>query len=122
MVVGVDVHKRSHTVALLDGNAVVCAVLTIPNSPAGAERLLGWLDEHDARGAIVGIENAAGYGRLLCAALSAAGSEVLNVPAWRTTEIYTSRGQARATPATPWRSRRSCCASASSSARRSSPS
>jgi hypothetical protein len=45
---GVDVHKRSHTVALLDGNAVVLAALTIPNSPAGAERLLGWLDEHDA--------------------------------------------------------------------------
>lgn len=63
MVVGVDVHKRSHAAALLDGNGVVLAALTIPNSLAGVECLLGWLNEHDAREAVIGIENAAGYGR-----------------------------------------------------------
>ena len=74
------------------------AALTIPNSPAGAERLLGWLDEHDARGAIVGIENAAGYRRLLCAALAAAGCEVLNVPAWRTHRDRHEQGRGKRPP------------------------
>jgi transposase len=84
VVVGVDVHKQSHTAALLDGRGALVETLEIENSAAGAERLCDWLAEHGAEEAVIGIENAAGYGRLLCATLAAAGFEVLNVPAWRT--------------------------------------
>jgi transposase len=84
MVVGIDVHKQSHTAALLDERGALIETLTIPNSVEGAEQLRRWLGEHGAERALIGIENAAGYGRLLCGALAAAGHVVLNVPAWRT--------------------------------------
>jgi len=83
MVVGIDVHKQSHTVALLDERGTLIETLTIANSAEGAEQLRAWASEHGAEQGVIGIENAAGYGRLLCGALSA-GHVVLNVPAWRT--------------------------------------
>jgi transposase len=84
MVVGIDVHKESHTAALLDERGALVETLTIPNSVEGAAQLHRWLSEHGGGQAGVGIENAAGYGRLLCGALTDAGYVVLNVPAWRT--------------------------------------
>jgi transposase len=84
MVVGIDIHKQSHTAALLDPRGRLIETLTIANSVEGAEQLRRWLVEQGAEEAVIGIENAAGYGRLLCGALTAAGHVVLNVPAWRT--------------------------------------
>lgn len=84
MVVGIDVHKGSHTAALLDECGALVETLTIANSAEGAAQLHSWLGEHGVETAVVGIENAAGYGRLLTGALAAAGHVVLNVPAWRT--------------------------------------
>ncbi len=84
MVVGIDVHKESHTAALLDERGALVETLTIPNSVEGAAQLHDWLSKHGGGEAVVGIENAAGYGRLLCGALADAGHVVLNVPAWRT--------------------------------------
>jgi transposase len=84
MVVGIDVHKQSHTAALLDPSGALIETVTIDNSSEGAEQLRAWLAEHSAEDATIGIENGAGYGRLLCGALAAAGHVVLNVPAWRT--------------------------------------
>ena len=81
MTIGIDVHKRSHAAALVDERGAPLATLTIPNSRAGAARLCRWLVEQGAGSAVVGIENAGGYGRLLCAMLVAAGYEVVNVPA-----------------------------------------
>jgi transposase len=83
MIVGVDIHKRSHAAAIVDERGAALSTLTIPNSRAGAARLCRWLSEHSAGSAVVGVENAGGYGRLLCAVLAAAGHEVVNVPAWR---------------------------------------
>lgn len=84
MVVGIDVHKQSHTAALLDERGALIETLTVANSVEGAERLRAWLLEQGAERALVGIENAAGYGRLLGGVLAAGGHLVLNVPAWRT--------------------------------------
>jgi len=84
MIVGIDVHKESHTAALLDERGALVETLTIPNSVEGAAQLHDWLSEHGGGEAVVGIENAAGYGRLLCGALTSVGHIVLNVPAWRT--------------------------------------
>src|SRR5215218_1796607 len=84
MIVGIDVHKRSHVAALLDERGGTIDTLGFANSPQGMGRLQAWLVEHDAAEAVIGVESPAGYGRLLVASLAAAGHDVLNVPAWRT--------------------------------------
>lgn len=84
MIAGIDVHKHTHTAALLDGASGVIATLTFANAPEGFARLRSWLECHGGERAVVGIENAAGYGRPLVASLLAGGHEVLTVPAWRT--------------------------------------
>jgi hypothetical protein len=84
MIVGIDVHKHTHTAALLNRASGEIATLTFANSPEGFGRLRHWLADRGASDALVGIENASGYGRPLVAALVAAGSEVLTVPSWRT--------------------------------------
>jgi transposase len=98
MIVGVDVHKHTHAVALLDERGGELGTLRISNSAEGVERLRAWLAERGAEGAVVGVENAAGYGRLLCAALAAAGHEVLNVPAWRTHRDRHTQGPGKSDP------------------------
>src|SRR3954463_5353032 len=62
-VVGVDVHKPSHTAALLDDRGGELGMLRFANRPDGWQTLLRWLGEHGARDVVVGVENAAGYGR-----------------------------------------------------------
>jgi transposase len=84
MILGVDVHKHTHTAALLDPPGGEVSTLTFANSADGIARLRDWLAERGGSEAVVGIENAAGYGRLLAAALIAAGHAVLTVPSWRT--------------------------------------
>ena len=69
MIVGIDVHKRSHAAALLDERGGEVATLGFANSPEGMQRLRAWLVAHDAGEAIVGVESPAGYGRLLVESL-----------------------------------------------------
>ncbi len=99
MIVGIDVHKRSHAAALIDERGAALATLTIPNSCDGVARLRRWLQERGAAQALVGVENAAGYGRLVCAVLAAAGHEVLNVPAWRVKRERPHEGPGKSDPA-----------------------
>ena len=84
MFVGIDCHKHRHAAALLDERGGLIATLLFANRPEGYRELIGWLVDHQAAGAVVGIENPAGFGRPLTAALVGAGFETLNVPAWRT--------------------------------------
>jgi transposase len=98
MTVGVDVHKQSHAAAIVDERGVAIATLTIPNSRAGAARLCRWLTEYSPSPFVVGVENAGGYGRLLCAVLVAAGHEVLNVPAWRVKRERVHEGPGKSDP------------------------
>lgn len=99
MIVGIDVHKRSHAAAIVDERGAAIATLTIANSHAGVARLCRWLQEHCADGVAVGVENAGGYGRLLCAVLVASGQEVLNVPAWRVKRERVHEGPGKSDPA-----------------------
>jgi transposase len=99
MIVGIDVHKKSHAAALVDERGAPIATLTITNSREGVARLRRWLSEHGAEEAVVGIENAGGYGRLVCTALAAAGHEVLNVPAWRVKRERVHEGPGKSDPA-----------------------
>jgi transposase len=98
MVVGIDVHKRAHVAALLDERGGELGTLSFVNSPEGMSKLRDWLVAHDAGDAVVGVESPAGYGRLLVAALEAAGHEVLNVPAWRTHRERRRHGPGKTDP------------------------
>ena len=98
MIVDVDIHKRAHCAALIDERGVVLGTLSFPNTAAGVRKLRTWLSARDAEGAVVGIENGAGYGQLLCASLAAAGLEVLNVPAWRTKRDRGKHGPGKSDP------------------------
>jgi transposase len=98
MVVGIDVHKRSHAAALLDERGGAVGTLSFVNSPAGMRKLRDWLVANDAGEAVVGVESPAGYGRLLVASLEASGHEVLNVPAWRTHRERRRHGPGKTDP------------------------
>jgi transposase len=98
MFVGIDVHKHSHAAALLDERGGEVGSLTIPNSPGGYRRLLGWLSAHGADAAVVGVESPGSYGRRLVGALAAAGLEVLHVPAWRTHRERRRQGPGKTDP------------------------
>jgi transposase len=98
MVVGIDVHKKSHVAALLDERGGELGTLSFTNSAEGMRRLQAWLVDHDAGDAVVGVESPGGYGRLLVASLDAAGHEVLNVPVWRTHRERRRHGPGKTDP------------------------
>ena len=98
MFVGIDVHKHTHAAALIDERGGELGTLTFANSPAGYERLLGWLAERDAKLAVIGVESPGSYGRCLTGALAAAGHEVLHVPAWRTHRERRRQGPGKTDP------------------------
>ena len=77
MIVGIDVHKHTHAAALIDDRGAEIAALTVANSPTGYRQLIDWLVEHDAAGALIGVESPGSYGRCLTATLCGAGFEVL---------------------------------------------
>jgi transposase len=96
--VGIDVHKHTHAAALIDDRGGEVAVLTFANSPAGYQRLIGWLADRQAAGAVIGVESPGSYGRCLVGALAAAGHEVLHVPAWRTHRERHRQGPGKTDP------------------------
>jgi transposase len=96
--VGVDVHKHTHAAALLDERGGELGTLVFANSPEGYRRLLGWLAQRDAGQALIGVESPGSYGRALVAALSAAGHQVLHVPAWRTHRERRRQGPGKTDP------------------------
>jgi transposase len=99
LIVGIDVHKHNHAAALIDERGAQLGTLWLPNSPAGYRRLIEWLLDHQAADAVIGVESPGSYGRCLVAALSAAGFEVLHVPAWRTHRERHHRGPGKTDPA-----------------------
>jgi transposase len=96
--VGIDVHKHTHAAALLDEHGGERGILTFANSPAGYQRLIGWLAVRDAARAVIGVESPGSYGRCLVGALAAAGHEVLHVPAWRTHRERRRQGPGKTDP------------------------
>jgi transposase len=98
LIVGIDVHKHTHAVALIDDRGGEVATITVANSPKGYRQLIDWLVEHDAAAAVIGVESPGSYGRCLVAALAGAGFEVLQVPAWRTHRERHRRGPGKTDP------------------------
>jgi transposase len=96
--VGVDVHKHIHAAALVDERGGEHGALLFANSPEGYGQLLSWLAEHGATSALIGVESPGSYGRALVGALSAAGYEVRQVPAWRTHRERRRQGPGKTDP------------------------
>jgi transposase len=78
VMIGVDPHKRSHTVVALDANEAVLSELRVGAAPGQVDELVGWATVFEPR--TWAIESAGGLGYLLAQQLVAAGEAVLDVP------------------------------------------
>ena len=79
MFAGVDTHKDTLAVCLVDQAGRIHAQSTLANSPAGHQQLTTWLDQHGPASR-VGIEGAANLGDGLARWLHQAGVDVREVP------------------------------------------
>ena len=80
--VGVDSHKKSLAVAIVDEIGRGLGVRQFPNNPRGHSRILEWMAGYDVD--LVGIEGSANYGAGLTRVLVEAGLTVKEVPAFLT--------------------------------------
>lgn len=80
--VGVDPHKNSHTVAIVDqAGRRVGRALTVANDPSAVDKLIAWVGRHTAGGPVrFAIEDGRGLARQLATALVVAGYPVVWVP------------------------------------------
>lgn len=92
---GVDAHKQSLTVALVQPAGAEVAVASFANTQAGMAQVLGWLAEQPATVVRIGVEGSAGHGRHVAAVLVAAGYDVREVPARRTAARRRQRRRAK---------------------------
>lgn len=95
VVVGCDPHKRTLTVAVVDGVGASIDARSFANTPSGLEAVVGWLAAFDPTVTRVGVEGSAGWGRHLTMALSRAGYDVREVNARRTAEGRRKRRRAK---------------------------
>ena len=92
VVVGIDSHKRTLAVAVVDELGKLRAAREFSNDPRSHKRLLQWAKAFDDD-VVIGIEGAGSYGAGLVRYLVATGEEVREVPAHRT---FTARKRAPA--------------------------
>lgn len=95
LVAGVDAHKRSLTVALVEPAGAPVVAASFANSESGLAEVLAWLAEQPALVLRIGVEGSAGHGRHLAAVLVAAGYDVREVPARRTAAKRRERRRAK---------------------------
>ncbi len=77
-VAGMDTHKDTLAVAVIDGQGRELDRIELENSAAGHHRLVGWLRRFQLER--VGIEGSGSYGRAVALAVHGAGFEVVEVP------------------------------------------
>jgi transposase len=101
MVVGMDVHKDTVAVSVIDRTGQEQDATAVENTSAGHEQLVGWLTKR-APAARCGMELSGGVARGLAIALGAAGHAVVAVPprlSSREARRLRSRGKADPTDA-----------------------
>lgn len=99
LVCGIDAHAASFAVCVVDHLGGQVARVTVPNSPAGNIRLLGWLAELGEVPTRVGIEGGGNWGLRLAWTLTEAGLDVREVPGHYTArERRRLRGGGRSDP------------------------
>lgn len=92
IIVGIDVHSRSHSAAAVDAQGRLLDSLEVGAGPTGLEQLCEWLARFE-QPRLVAVENARGYGLALVRRLLLAGEEVVDVPAARTGDGRRRSGQ-----------------------------
>jgi transposase len=75
--VGVDTHKATHHVAVIDGIGTIVDDGQFPATAAGSRAVAGWLSQWEI--VRVGVEQSGTYGAGLTRALTAAGHQVVDV-------------------------------------------
>lgn len=102
MVIGLDPHKASNTIAVLDRDETVHAARRFDNSGDGLVAMLAAVAEFDDR--LWAVEGANGIGRSIAQRLVAAGEVVVDVPAKLATRVRVySTGHGTKTRPTRWR-------------------
>jgi transposase len=94
-VAGIDPHKHSATVAVVNLVGVIVARLSFTVTRAGIEELLALLRDTGLVLDRIGVEGSGGLGRPVMLALAAAGYDVREVPASRTAERRKRRRRAK---------------------------
>lgn len=92
---GVDAHKQSLTVAVVQPAGAEVAAASFANTEAGLAEVLAWLADQPATLERIGVEGSAGHGRHLATVLVAAGYDVREVPARRTAQKRRQRRRAK---------------------------
>jgi transposase len=103
-VAGIDPHKRTFTVAVLDERGGVHGVASFATSDQGPDAALAWLDAVEFDLNRVGVEGSAWLGSQVATFLAGVGYDVREVQASRTAERRRRRRRAKTTPRTPRRS------------------
>jgi Transposase len=98
-VAGIDAHKHTFTVAVLDGRGGRCGIGSFPTSSDGLTDMLALLDSFGFAIRRIGVEGSAGLGRHITQALVAAGYDVREVQANRTAEWRRRRRRHKGTVA-----------------------
>jgi transposase len=92
---GIDPHKNSITVGLVDGVGANVAVMSFANTDDGLRQTLQWLADQPVEIVRMGIEGSAGHGRHVAERLAAAGYDTREVPTRRTAERRRARRRAK---------------------------
>lgn len=92
---GIDPHKDSITVGLVDAFGADIALASFDNSGDGLRQALGWLTDQPAEIVRIGVEGSSGHGRHVADRLAGAGYDVREVPTRRTAERRRARRRAK---------------------------
>ncbi|MEV0407277.1 transposase, partial [Actinoallomurus sp. NPDC050550] len=94
-VAGIDPHKHTATIAILDLRGRVQETASFPVTPDGMRELLALLMDTELVLDRIGVEGSGALGRPLVVALTAAGYDVREVQANRTAERRRRRRRAK---------------------------
>ncbi|MBX6369438.1 MAG: transposase [Rhodospirillales bacterium] len=92
IIVGIDVHSRSHAAAAIDEHGRLVEGIEVGADVRGLAKLSAWIAALP-KPRLVAIENARGYGLAIVQSLLAQGEELVDVPATLTCDGRRSSGQ-----------------------------
>lgn len=92
---GIDPHKNSVTIGLVDVFGADIAVASFANTGVGLNQALKWLGDLSIELVRIGVEGSSGHGRHVAERLAEAGHDVREVPTRRTAERRRARRRAK---------------------------
>jgi transposase len=90
---GIDPHRDSFTIGIVDHIGLEVDVATFDNCTTGYAQAIEWLHRHDVT--LVGVEGSASWGRHIACAVTGAGFDAREVPSQRTAIRRRSRRLAK---------------------------